>query len=97
MAIQLYREGTTHNVRGIECELMNCDIADLNYYVDQGWSTSPETLEIPIESDDLPAEGGPIPDPAPQDINPIRLRAKEAGIDGWDTKNFKTLEAELEK
>lgn len=27
--------------------------------------------------------------------NPVRDAAKEAGIEGWDTKRIKTLEAEL--
>lgn len=29
-------------------------------------------------------------------LNPVRLKAKEAGIEGWDTKRIKTLEAMLE-
>lgn len=30
------------------------------------------------------------------DLNPVRLAAKEAGIEGWDTKRIKTLQKALE-
>lgn len=29
-------------------------------------------------------------------LNPVRLAAKEAGIEGWDTKRIATLEKALE-
>jgi len=92
MAIQLYKTGTTHTVRGIECEVCNFSPRELDLRLSQGWVKDPSEL-----GESAPPE---VVEETSQDtdenINPVRLKAKEAGIDGWDKKRIKTLEAELE-
>lgn len=82
MAIQLYREGDTHTVRGILCELKNFDASELDYQLKQGWLTSPEDIGEKEDNDE-------------DALNPVRIEAREKGIEGWDTKRIKTLEGLL--
>ncbi len=91
MAIQLYKAGTDHIINGIECELVNCEIRSLQGMLDTGWYTAPgDWLEEPKEPEEIKATEEP-------DLNSIRGRAKLAGIEGWDKKRIKTLEAELDE
>ncbi len=93
MAIQLYKAGDTHTVRGIECEVCNFDLAELDLRLSEGWVKDTSELEVTGAS----SEGNQDAE-APEEINinPVRLKAKEAGIEGWQNKRIKTLEAELE-
>lgn len=59
------------------------EAAEVGRNIEGGWSVTDPTAE-PVSA----------PDEA-EEINPVRAAAKEAGIDGWDTKRIKTLEAEL--
>lgn len=90
MAVQLYREGSSHTVRGIECELCNFEISQMEYQLKQGWVKSPE--EIGADTTGDPDDTGNDEGTA---LNPVRVQAKEAGIEGWDKKRIGTLEAEL--
>lgn len=91
MAIQLYKQGTTHTVRGIECEVKNFDFDDMALKLSQGWVKDPS--ELSIQADTAPVEE--TSEDSDTNIHPVRLKAKEAGIDGWDKKRIKTLETEL--
>lgn len=96
MSSILYREGHGTIEHGIECESTNCEPDEIDGLLAAGWSINPPGYE--------PAET-PADDVAPADdhgdgdetnLNPVRLAAKEAGIDGWDTKRIGTLEKMLE-
>jgi len=92
MAIQLYKAGNSHTVNGIECEVKNFDFGEMELMLSQGWVKSPdETVES--AATEVVVETSQETD---TNINPVRLAAKEAGIDGWENKRIKTLEAELE-
>ncbi len=96
MAIQLYKEGTSHNVKGVECEVKNFNISELEEKLAEGWVKSPSEIggetvsEAPIETMESAEE-------IKETTHPVRMAAKEAGIDGWDTRRIGTLEAELSK
>lgn len=105
MAIQLYRKGSSHTVRGIECEVCNFAPASLDGMLADGWVTSPEELsddnaqiEESSGNDEESTEekSEDEKEDAEKALNPIRIKAQLAGIDGWDTKRIKTLELLLE-
>jgi len=90
MAYQIYRPGTTHTVRGIQCELKNVE-QEIQFrdHLEDGWYKSPGEWEDKAAS--------PNTEIAKSDPNhPVRVQAKEAGIEGWDTKRIATLETELD-
>ena len=93
MAVALYRKGNTHTIRGIECEMQRFDNQHFESYLQEGWVIDPKLLAEPAnEPANDPVsqfEGGTI---TPQQV---RESAKQAGIEGWDIKRIKTLEAEL--
>ncbi len=91
MSIQLYKAGKTHTVRGIECELCNFSAAELQYQLDHGWFKSPDD----ISNEDAKEEGEEAEEGTR--LNPVRMKAKLAGIDGWDIKRIKTLEGLLDE
>ena len=102
MAFQVYKEGSTHTIRGIECDLMNVNtVSSAQAMLKNGWYSSPEeigdgaqdTEEKAMQADDEATEEA---SEAEKELNPIREKAKAAGIEGWDKKRIKTLEAELD-
>lgn len=118
MSAQLYKKGNTHTVRGIDCELKNFDLAEVDYQLKNGWFLSPEELAEGAEevsavesTDESTDEGntddGVLDEPEKTESfsaveigkndpnHPVRIAAKEAGIEGWDSKRLKTLEAAL--
>lgn len=50
MAITLYREGDTHTVRGVQCEMGRFELNEMQTMLDKGWSKSPDGLSAPEES-----------------------------------------------
>ena len=97
MAIQLYREGDTHEIKGIKCELSNFPIHQLDARLKEGWVKSPEDIsngKNDNEKDSEEKESEKIRT-SEKGAPDIRALAKEAGIEGWDTKRIKTLEAAL--
>ena len=102
MAIQLYRAGNSHTVKGIECEVCNFSIGELQIKLDEGWFKSPQEISNGNEeSNEKESEAVPEEkDIEPQEekdgvLNPVRVQAKAAGIEGWDNKRIKTLEGLL--
>ncbi len=87
MAVQVYRAGTTHNIRGIECEIGNFSITSYMSMLNDGWYASPDEIGNDAQDEDEDEEK----------INPVRILAKEKGIEGWDIKRIKTLEALLDE
>lgn len=109
MAIQLYRKGNTHVVQGIECELCNFPVNKLEQRLSEGWFKTPQEIENGVQQQQENEDGQDVQSEfkeedqeesesvsvSTESLNPIRLKAKEAGIEGWDTKRIKTLEALL--
>lgn len=91
MAIQLYREGSTHTVRGVDCEIGNFQPIEMEAMLKEGWVKDPS--EIGVEAPKKPVKEEKGKDDT--SIDPVRLAAKKAGIENWESKRIKTLEAEL--
>ncbi len=86
MACIIYREGKGTVEFGIECESTTCEVEHLDGLLAAGWSQNPpgyKAATIEIEAADEPEDAT---------INPVRIAAKAAGIDGWDIKRIGTLE-----
>lgn len=88
MTCILYREGKGTIEHGIECESTTCEVEHLDGLLNAGWSVNPPGYE--------PAPVAKPDDDEPEAINPVRLAAKEKGLEGWDTKRITTLEKLLE-
>lgn len=83
MAISVYKEGDTHTVNGVKCTIVQClDVAEMHHHLENGCVLDEQDLYP--EQEDF------------GDLNPVRLAAKEKGIEGWDTKRIKTLQALLD-
>lgn len=59
MALQLYRKGNTHTVRGIECEVINVSLAEHFQLLEsgEGWVRDPSELIEPVP--EAPKRGRP--------------------------------------
>jgi len=88
MACILYREGKGAVEHGIVCESTTCEVENLEGMIGAGWSVNPPGYAPPVVAEEEA-------DDEPETINPIRIKAKEARIDGWDTKRIGTLEKML--
>ncbi len=104
MAIQLYKKGTTHTVGGIECEVCNFNPSELESKLKEGWVTSPGELSNDAQNEEIERNdeenaqeetGENEEKDAEKTLNPVRIAARDAGIDGWEIKRIKTLEALL--
>lgn len=85
MAIAVYKKGNKHLVNGVPCEIVLCiDVSDMNAQLENGCVHDEKELLVSEEKE------------SSEEINPIRLAAKEAGIEGWETKRIKTLQALLD-
>ena len=85
MAVCLYREGDSHVIGGIPCEVGLFDIVEVSYQLDRGWHESVDGIAGKPEKSNIESVI----------VHPIRLKAREAGIEGWDKRRIKKLEAEL--
>lgn len=87
MTCILYREGKGTVEHGIECESTTCEIEHMEGLLNVGWSVNPPGYSpvVAVKEED-----------EAETTNPVRLAAKEAGIEGWDTKRIGTLEKLLE-
>lgn len=89
MATKLYREGTTHCENGITCEIrLFATGSPLSFVGTDGWCKSPEDINPEINKTDDDEWSGYTSDQ-------IRELAKDADIDGWDTKRIHTLKEVL--
>jgi len=90
MAVVLYKDG----------EVLRADPMRLKQYLQGGWSLTKEPVESKPEPEVIASEAPTFEE---ADTNSsgklssqeVREAAKEAGLDGWDTKRIKTLKAEL--
>ena len=77
MSVALYREGDTHTVRGVRCEMTRCDHNEVQAHLDAGWSYSVPGEDAPEEdSGDTEIEGLSLP--------ALRELAREAGIENCE-------------
>lgn len=83
---------TYKNINGeIACELVTVEL--LEGQLGGGWKLSEEELKedyVPITQEDADTNNS-----GKLSADEIRQAAKNAGIDGWENKRIKTLEAEL--
>lgn len=77
----VFRAGNTFKFRGHDCEMVKIDASSVDYYIENGWSK-----EWPIKEEVKKTD---------QSNDDIREAAKEAGIDGWETKRISTLKGLL--
>jgi hypothetical protein len=84
MAIHVYKEGNKHTVNGIKCEIVSCvDVADMNHQIANGCVHNEKELYAEKkESEEV-------------SLHPVRIAARDAGLDNWETARIKTLEAAL--
>lgn len=69
-------------------ELLEANLLDAQ--LQAGWTVDKESLNDSITKEDADTnQSGKL------SVEEIRAAAKEAGIDGWESKRIKTLEAEL--
>lgn len=80
--ITLYKDGNTHVVRGTECELKTFNVDQLQEALSDGWRTTPESEGL--------SEVGSEPT-----NDHIRLMAKEAGLENWESGRIKGLKKAL--
>ncbi len=93
MAVQLYKPGNSHNIAGIDCDIINCKVTSMGALLKDGWYAHPSEFEgdgVAPESDD-DSSGDEA-----ASAKEIRALAKEAGLEGHETKRVKTLIKELE-
>ena len=43
--IQVYKQGDTAVVRGVQCDFKNIKYTELQHYIEQGWVTDIESLK----------------------------------------------------
>lgn len=109
MAVKVYKKGNTHVVDGIRCEETIIDPMSLPGHLAGEWVLDPKELDhvepdVTEETDGAASgtgEGtgdgaGGEEDNPPTESEVVRQAAKEAGIEGWDTKRIKTLRKALE-
>lgn len=59
MAIMLYRAGSDHVVQGVECEVMTCEIPEMDHYLSEGWVKSPAEIDGPSDAPQEEPEDDP--------------------------------------
>lgn len=73
-------------------ESLNAEVARLNELINALEAfTPPEATE-----DDEPPANAEQEESSGGDLDPVRIQAREAGIEGWDTKRITTLKKALE-
>ena len=105
MGVVLYRRGDTHTVRGVRCELKVVDSRHFSGTPDAGWFLNvrdidkvekPEVKEV---ATDLIVEEPTVPETVKtidgMDNDEIRVAAKMAKMNDYDTARIRTLKHRL--
>jgi len=96
MALQLYRQGNSHTVRGVVCELKNFHPSELIDALGNGWCRSEKDIETPHDVSANEAERVSESDPVPEmDEAAFRAMAKSIGIKNWHNKKIENLIIEI--
>jgi len=90
MSVVLYRQGNTHTVNGIDCELKLVRSRTFTGTPEEGWFLSPE--EAYKESEEIKAE---VLNYDKMSNPKIREHAKIANISKWKDARIQTLKDEL--
>ena len=100
--VKVYRAGTTHEVRGIQCEMAYVEPEVLKHKIAAGWVLQPEKI-IVEEVIEMPAIETKDPEPVKPEMktsrqNPKKIReaAKKAGIEDWEKARISTLKDKLD-
>lgn len=73
MAIVLYREGDTHTVRGVQCEMGRFDLNEMQTMLDKGWKKSPDDLVEEVVDEQDQEQSNPDAGDAEEDNDAIPL------------------------
>tara|TARA_R110002096_G_scaffold20771_1_gene68084 strand:- start:427 stop:705 length:279 start_codon:yes stop_codon:yes gene_type:complete len=87
--ISLYKEGNTHIIRDVNCELKQFHVDDLDYALSQGYKTNPKDLYSPTKEEADTNNSGKL------STKEIREAAKLAGIKNYSKKKITDLLSEL--
>jgi hypothetical protein len=88
MSVALYKAGSTHTIKGIECEMKLFNENSFTNMLGSGWFYSPsECYEEATEPEDKLDS---------LDDNEVRSIAKECGIKNWHNKKIARLKAEID-
>jgi len=87
--IRLYKKGTQYDFHGIKLDAVVIDESEADKYRSEGWGDAWDILKAE-KSDKIDTN-----DSGALSADEVRQAAKEAGIEGWDTKRIKTLKSEL--
>lgn len=98
MAVSLYRQGTTHTIRGTLCEMDTFHPDDVHVQLQNGWFKSPKDayglqFEEQKETEEVKTEE--VLNFEDMSNKDIRFTAQEAGIESWETARIETLKTEL--
>jgi hypothetical protein len=95
MAVALYKQGTTHTIRGVLCEMSIFKHDDIANQLKNGWfKSTKEAYELQSEE---PAEENKETALNFEYMSNVEIRdaAKKAGIESWETARIATLKTEL--
>lgn len=85
--ICLYRQGSSHTIRGHKCEAKRFAVGELETKLKAGWFTSP--ADAYADQFDLNQSGK-------LSNEEIRKAARDAGIEKWKTARISKLKKELD-
>lgn len=82
--ITLYKDGDSHTVRGVKCQLKQFEVGQLKSAILNGWRITPEKLVVDTnQSGKLSAKE-------------VREAAKKAGIEDWKKGKIADLKKALD-
>ena len=90
--VAVYKEGFSHVINGIQCEVLRIDVADLDYYLGQGYVKSIGDLAKRNQKESAP-------DPELEEfkkLKALREKAKSLGVKYASKMSEEKLIAEIE-
>ncbi len=87
MSIELYRDGVTHVINGVHCEMALFEPCEMDGALQRGWRKWPEPPKEETTSDLLDKLSN----------EEVRAFAKEEGIEGYTSSRIETLKKKLIK
>jgi hypothetical protein len=103
MGVVLYRKGSTHTIRGVECEAKVIDSRSFTGKAEEGWFLSEKDIDVKEKNEeekDTIKEVEEIKTGQKDEIlmsdAELRKEAEKRGVKGWRRASIKTLRAALE-
>lgn len=96
MAVYVYTEGDSHEVKGVKCRMELVQASRLQNHLAAGWVVDPLDLVKEPEKEEVPEVAEEVEEkPKELSSQDVREEAKEKGLEGWDKKRINTLKKEL--